>query len=523
MTALARPQGRGAGERRVNTSLSADRLHSPTGHWSVAPAKLSLRADDEANGLVVAMRMQLPASQRSVPSPGWLIRPPVRGHDIGGVSQPPAVQDSARATPGTGQPLAAATRTAFEPLFRHDFSQVRVHAGSREDALLSARGASACTVGSDLLFAHGQYRPDAPHGRRLIAHELAHVVQQAGGRGAPGMARESEAGQAAERAVNGMRAPVAAGTVTHGTPQFKDDDHTATTPRQFIERFENVWGKNLKEGALAAALYELAWQSPRHYAFVLEVFGALDAENQQQVATAFFKQLSSDTWLAELALTPSGRTLLTGIANLLPTRDAQRRRAEKIVAAGPQNEREQERKQAIDRLKREGGNVDLTFYTHYEGMDMAEYLLEGMAEGRVKDKRTDAAFPMAAFDDIGAALAFIAGRHQDATGFVRGLHLMGHGTEDHFGFGEHYYSSAYLNKNYTSGQFAGYMADGATVYLEGCDVAKGEAGKRYLQAVGRIFFGSEKAGFLKGNTCKVIGMGEMTECEPRTLRWPSDF
>ena len=59
--------------------------------------------------------------------------------------------------------------------------------------------------------------------------------------------------------------------------------------------------------------------------------------------------------------------------------------------------------------------------------------------------------------------------------------------------------------------------------MEGCNVAKADAGKLYLKAVGRIFFGEEKGGYLKGNTCTVFAMDEVTECGPRTLRWPSDF
>jgi hypothetical protein len=70
-----------------------------------------------------------------------------------------------------------------------------------------------------------------------------------------------------------------------------------------------------------------------------------------------------------------------------------------------------------------------------------------------------------------------------------------------------------------------YMAEGATVYLEGCDVAKGETGRKYVAQIGRVFFGDKKSGFIKGNTCKALDlMGvAMSECDPRTLRWPGDL
>jgi hypothetical protein len=88
---------------------------------------------------------------------------------------PQTVHDVLR-TPG--QPLEPATRTFFEPRFGHDFSKVRVHTG--EDAAESARavGALAYTVGRHIVFDAQHYAPRDSDGRRLLAHELAHVVQQ---------------------------------------------------------------------------------------------------------------------------------------------------------------------------------------------------------------------------------------------------------------------------------------------------------------------------------------------------------
>jgi hypothetical protein len=88
---------------------------------------------------------------------------------------PPIVHKVLR---GPGQPLDTATRSLMEPRFGHDFSRVRVHTDS--DASESARrvGALAYTVGQNIVFAHAQFRPDTPGGIRLVAHELAHVVQQ---------------------------------------------------------------------------------------------------------------------------------------------------------------------------------------------------------------------------------------------------------------------------------------------------------------------------------------------------------
>jgi hypothetical protein len=84
-----------------------------------------------------------------------------------------------------GQPLETATRAFFEPRFGRDLSPVRVHIDA--DAAASARllGAQAYTVGSDVVFAAGHYAPGTRAGRHLLAHELAHVMQQSGGVEAP--------------------------------------------------------------------------------------------------------------------------------------------------------------------------------------------------------------------------------------------------------------------------------------------------------------------------------------------------
>ena len=76
-----------------------------------------------------------------------------------------------------GEPLDPATRAFFEPRFGHDFSQVRVHTDTRAAESARAVKALAYTVGRDVVFGAGQYSP-ATAGRPLLAHELAHVVQQ---------------------------------------------------------------------------------------------------------------------------------------------------------------------------------------------------------------------------------------------------------------------------------------------------------------------------------------------------------
>jgi hypothetical protein len=79
-----------------------------------------------------------------------------------------------------GQPLDAATRAFMEPRFGHDFSQVRVHADKHGSESARAVDALAYTVGRHIVFGSEQYVPATVSGKRLIAHELTHVLQQAG-------------------------------------------------------------------------------------------------------------------------------------------------------------------------------------------------------------------------------------------------------------------------------------------------------------------------------------------------------
>lgn len=80
--------------------------------------------------------------------------------------------------PGTGTPLARDVRAFFEPRFQRDFGGVRVHTGTRAAASAHSLNALAYTQGRDVVFGEGQYAPGTSAGRRLLAHELAHVVQQ---------------------------------------------------------------------------------------------------------------------------------------------------------------------------------------------------------------------------------------------------------------------------------------------------------------------------------------------------------
>ncbi len=88
---------------------------------------------------------------------------------------PPVVHDVLRSP---GQPLDAGVRATMENGFGHDFGAVRVHHDARAAGSARAVNALAYTVGQHVVFAPGTYNPATNPGRRLIAHELAHTIQQ---------------------------------------------------------------------------------------------------------------------------------------------------------------------------------------------------------------------------------------------------------------------------------------------------------------------------------------------------------
>jgi len=92
--------------------------------------------------------------------------------------EPGIVQDVLR-TPG--QPLDPESRAFFEPRFGNDFSQVRIHADTRAAESARAMDARAYTVGQHVAFGRDRYAPHTADGRRLLAHELTHTLQQRGG------------------------------------------------------------------------------------------------------------------------------------------------------------------------------------------------------------------------------------------------------------------------------------------------------------------------------------------------------
>lgn len=129
-------------------------------------------------------------------------------------SAEPAV---AAASSSSGRALPGDTRARFESSLGADLSSVRVHTGAESQTAAAAVGARAYTLGQDIHFAAGKYEPGSDGGMHLLAHEVAHTVQQAGGAqrrqhkldvSTPGDSHEVEADRAADAMVRGQPAQI---------------------------------------------------------------------------------------------------------------------------------------------------------------------------------------------------------------------------------------------------------------------------------------------------------------------------
>lgn len=153
-------------------------------------------------------------------TPGKVTRSEKIQRRAAGGAEPSADALSGMSVSGGGAPLPDGVRGRFESSLGADLGGVRVHTGG--DSAEAARGlnAQAFTVGNDIHFGEGRFQPEDPFGMHLLAHEVAHTQQQAGGSGGaqlkgldvslPGDASEVEADRAADAMVKGAPATVSA-------------------------------------------------------------------------------------------------------------------------------------------------------------------------------------------------------------------------------------------------------------------------------------------------------------------------
>jgi hypothetical protein len=161
-----------------------------------------------------AADMDLPPEPSLVPST-YIQRAPSSPCGGEGVNQCPEVIPSS----SMGEPLPEGTRGFMESRFGEDFSGVRVHADAPAGTSAQGLNADAYTSGRDIYFAPGRYAPARPEGQRLLAHELAHTIQQGNGTAAQEIAAKSHGGVVVGEADHPLEAEAdraAAAALDHG-------------------------------------------------------------------------------------------------------------------------------------------------------------------------------------------------------------------------------------------------------------------------------------------------------------------
>jgi len=128
---------------------------------------------------------------------------PTKSASQAGALAPPIIHEVLRSP---GQPLDATTRAFMEPRFGHDFSNVRVHADAKAGESARAVDALAYTVRNQIAFGASRYAPGSLEGRKLLAHELTHTIQQSSGlRETAGFSKASASLAVRERGAGLMR------------------------------------------------------------------------------------------------------------------------------------------------------------------------------------------------------------------------------------------------------------------------------------------------------------------------------
>lgn len=136
-------------------------------------------------------------------------------------------------TRSAGDPLDASTRRLMEMRFGRDFSAVRVHTGASAAQAAASIRARAYASGNDVVFAQARYAPHTRAGQALLAHELAHVVQQSGASAAahsrrapsPDARAEAEADLAARAVARGANVPPLRVRSAASIAAFSDTGH----------------------------------------------------------------------------------------------------------------------------------------------------------------------------------------------------------------------------------------------------------------------------------------------------------
>jgi hypothetical protein len=155
-------------------------------------------------------------------------------HEVQPAGAPPIVHEALNSP---GRELDWETRSSMEPRMGAGLGGVRIHTGGRAAEAAQSVQAQAYTVGQDIFFAAGKYNPHSTEGRRLLAHELSHTVQQSGRGSANGLSRAALSVQ--RDPVPQSTTTAAQGTTTdNDTKKNQTDQVTVPVPPSLLSGFQ---------------------------------------------------------------------------------------------------------------------------------------------------------------------------------------------------------------------------------------------------------------------------------------------
>lgn len=134
---------------------------------------------------------------------------------------------------GGGQTLDPMTRASMSRSIGYDFSGVRIHTSAEADELSHDLKALAFTIGHDIFFRAGEYAPSSLQGQELLAHELAHVVQQSSGSmGAADRMTVNAPGDASEQAADAIARSTVSNQTVHDSSQARASVQREAVPEE---------------------------------------------------------------------------------------------------------------------------------------------------------------------------------------------------------------------------------------------------------------------------------------------------
>ena len=245
---------------------------------------------------------------------------------------------------GSGQPLPEPTRSFMESRFGQDFSEVRVHADGDAAQLNRELGAQAFTHGQDVYFGAGKYGLHSNAGKRLLAHELTHVVQQTGCVQQHTNQQSEETGNSSNPIEQNLLGQSKIAITNPSTPSIQ-----RTEASDLIDRYTRYL--DLKEDELGAELLRQAQRG--NYRIVDQVLNELGSTNRDDVSYEIMRQ-SSDTVLQQFVQSPDGRQMLDRLYDELSAgsfSEEERLQANRIINAKESQIAPSERPQSLDEIK----------------------------------------------------------------------------------------------------------------------------------------------------------------------------